>query len=285
MERPTEINALVNLLDDPDYEVYNHIKQKLMDYGPDVIPLLEKAWEDFSYGVVFQNRIEEIIHQIQFEQVQYLLREWVKGSKDNLLDALFIVSQYQYPDINIEKYKSFLELLKRDIWLELNDNLTALEQVKVINRVLFNIHNFSGNTTNYHAPQNSYINDVLDTKKGTPLSLSVLYIVLARMLNIPIYGINLPRHFIIGYVDRLSNEKDKILFYVNPFSRGAVLSKRDIDYFLKQLKLEQKEDYFVPCDNLAIIKRLLNNLIFSYAKLGQEDKVKEMNVLLQILED
>lgn len=285
MDRPTEINALVNLLDDPDYEVYNHIKQKLMDYGPDVIPLLEKAWEDFSYGVVFQNRIEEIIHQIQFEQVQYLLKKWVKGPKDNLLDAWFIVSQYQYPDINIEKYKSFLELLKRDIWLELNDDLTALEQVKVINRVLFNIHNFSGNTTNYHAPQNSYINDVLDTKKGTPLSLSILYIVLARMLSMPIYGINLPRHFIIGYVDRLSNEKNKILFYVNPFSRGAVLSKRDIDYFLKQLKLEQKEDYFVPCDNLAIIKRLLNNLIFSYAKLGQEDKVKEMNVLLQILED
>ncbi len=285
MLKEDEIQAMLRLLDDPDEQIYLHIKTKLCDYGPEVIPLLENAWENFSYGVVFQNRIEEIIHNIQFEHLKHHLTEWKNKHSDNLLEGMLWINRYQYPDIDIHKIQQFIELLKRDVWLELNDQLTALEKIKVINHILFSVHNFTGNTTNYHAPQNSYLSDVIETKKGTPVSLSILYMIIAQSLNIPVYGINLPRHFIIAYIDPFSDDKNKVLFYVNPFNKGSVLNKRDIDYFLKQLKIEAHTKYYNPCSNNSIIKRVLNNLSYSYEKLGYLNKVEEIQKLLEIFID
>ncbi len=132
---------------------------------------------------------------------------------------------------------------------------------------------------------------MVETKRGTPISLSVIYIILCKQLDIPIYGINLPRHFVVCYLDRYKtldpheDPNNKILFYINPFNKGSVLSKRDIDYFLKQLNVEQKPHYYLPCDHVSIIKRVLNNLIYSYEKLGHQEKVEELNILLDILLD
>ena len=76
-----------------------------------------------------------------------------------------------------------------------------MEKVRVLNHIIFDVHGFSGNTANFHAPQNSYINNVLESKKGNPLSLSVLYAVIAQRLDVNIYGVNLPEHFILAYVE------------------------------------------------------------------------------------
>ena len=176
------------------------------------------------------------------------------------------------------------------MWIELNQGLTALEKVRVINHIIFDVHSYSGNTNNYHAPQNSYFNNMMESKKGNPLSLSILYCVIAQELNLPIYGVNLPEHFILAYVDTgeilpaLSNNiADKVLFYINAFSKGSVFSNKEIDVFIKQLKLEPDSKYYEPCSNLSMIKRLLNNLIYSYQKLGYPDKMEELQQLQDCL--
>ena len=70
-----------------------------------------------------------------------------------------------------------------------------------------------------------------------------------------------------------------ILFYINPFSKGLIFNQKDIDSFLKQLNLEPEAKYYLPCSNIEIIKRSLNNLIFSYEKLGYLEKVQELKEL------
>jgi regulator of sirC expression with transglutaminase-like and TPR domain len=283
MQKP-EIEALLRLLDDPDEQVYEQIRTRLTDYGLEVVPLLEQAWENFSYGVLFQNRVEDIIHQIQFDHVKHLLKTWKDSENTDLLQGMLIINRYQYPDFDDQKIKNAIQVLTRDIWLELNDQLTALEKIKVMNHILFGVHHFIGNTTNYHAPQNSYLSDVFESKKGTPLSLSVIYILLAEQLKLPIYGINLPRHFIVSYLDPSADmHENKIFFYVNPFNKGSILNKRDIEYFLKQLQIEDHERYYTPCSNINIIKRTLHNLIYSYEKLGYSEKTEELKELLFVL--
>ena len=198
-----------------------------------------------------------------------------------------LVSKYQYPDLDEEHVRKQIELIRRDVWLELNSNLTAYEKVRVINHILFDVYNFTGNTTNYHAPQNSYINNVIESKRGNPLLLSILYSIIAQGLNIPIYGVNLPEHFILAYRDEFTiqqeEEEEPILFYINPFSRGAVFSRREIDTFLKQLKLEQNRIFYESCSNVDIVCRQLRNLIVSYEKLGYPNKVDDLKKLLHIL--
>lgn len=286
-----ELTALISLLDDPDESVFQQVSMKFLSMGQEIIPALEDAWEH-SFDTLIQNRIENIIHQIQFDLIKDALKQWSHPEDQNLLEGALLVARYQYPDIDFSKIKKQIEQIKHDVWLELNENLTALEKVKIINHILFDVHNFSGNTNNYHAPQNSYINNVLESKKGNPLLLSIIYTIVAQSLDIPIYGVNLPEHFILCYVDveHMSvpsvegNEGGNILFYINPFSKGTVFGQKEIDAFLKQLKLEKLPSFYEPCSNLEIISRLLRNLIASYEKLGYPDKSEELKMLLQSLE-
>jgi len=285
-----ELNALISLLDDPDEKVFEQVSMKFLSLGQEIIPVLEDAWEH-SFDTLIQNRIENIIHQIQFDLIKDALKDWSHPEHQNLLDGALLIARYQYPDIDFLKIKKQVDQIKQDVWLELNENLTALEKVKIINHILFDVHNFSGNTTNYHAPQNSYINNVLESKKGNPLLLAIIYTIVAQSLEIPIYGVNLPEHFILCYVDVehmgvpsvSGNEGSNVLFYINPFSKGTIFGQKEIDAFLKQLKLEQIPGFYEPCSNLEIIKRLLRNLISSYEKLGYPDKSAELKILLESL--
>jgi len=285
-----EINALISLLDDPDETVFKQVSMKFLSLGQEIIPVLEDAWEH-SFDTLIQNRIENIIHQIQFDLIKDALKEWSHPEQQNLLEGALLIARYQYPDIDILKVKKQIDQIKQDVWLELNENITALEKVKIINHIIFDVHNFSGNTTNYHAPQNSYINNVLESKKGNPLLLSIIYTIVAQSLDIPIYGVNLPEHFILCYVDLehmgvpsvAGNEGSNVLFYINPFSKGTVFGQKEINAFLKQLKLDQIPGFYEPCSNLEIVKRLLRNLISSYEKLGYPDKSEELKMLLDSL--
>jgi regulator of sirC expression with transglutaminase-like and TPR domain len=281
-----EVIALITLLDDPDEVIYSQVKDRFVILGPPAIPHLETAWEN-SFDAIMQKRIEIIIHTIQFEILQKALKKWAIEEQEDLLKGILILSRYQYPDLDETKIRKDLGQIKQDVWLELNDDLTAIEKVKVLNHILFEVHQFSGNITNYHAPQNSFINNVLESKKGNPLMLSVLYMLICKELNIPIYGINLPQHFVLAYLNDYANLIDvnnktlsnNILFYINPFSKGLIFNQKDIDQFLKQLNLEPEAKYYIPCSNIEIVKRSLNNLIFSYEKLGYLEKVDELKGL------
>ena len=288
-----ELTALINLLDDPDTDVFIHVREKLLSMGEKVIPALEGVWEN-SIETSVQSRIEQIIHNIQFNITVNGLKEWAVTPEQNLLTGALLIAKYQYPDLNESKIKKQVQQIKQDVWLELNDKLTALEQVKIINHIIFDVHSFSGNTKNYYAPQNSYINNVLESKKGSPLSLAILYLIIVQDLKIPIHGVNLPEHFVLCYKDvhQLMQVKTKrdaemiaegILFYINPFSRGSVFGKGQLDIYMKKMKLELTPDLYQPCSNVEMIRRLLRNLIQSYSKLGYSEKKEEIQNLLNSL--
>lgn len=287
-----ELNALIHLLDDPDEIIYSEIKNKFLSLGPPAIPHLESAWEN-TYDIIMQKRIEQIIHFIQFSKLKSELENWGNLESEDLLKGLLLIAHYQYPDLNEEKLRKQLKQITQDVWLDLNEDLTALEKINVLNHILFEVHNFSGSSiNNYYSPQNSFFNCLLETKKGNPVMLSCLYIIIAQELKIPIYGVNLPEHFICAYMDEQQNLvnlsgieaiKEHILFYINPYRKGIVFQHSDIDVFLKQLKLESLPAFYSPCNNKDIIVRVLRNLIFSYEKLGHADKIEELTSLIEIL--
>lgn len=285
---PKEVEALVKLLDDPDEEVFKHVEERLLHHGYHVMGYLESSWEK-SLNPILQERIIEIIHKIQFREVKKELKEWALGGAFNLLQGVLIVNRYQYPDLDEQKIINQIEQIKRDAWLHMDYHMSALEKVKLLNKVLFKTHGFSGNTVNHQDPQNSYLNLVLESKKGNQISLAVIYSLTAQKLDIPIYGVNLPQHFILAYVDDLEpaprgfEKHEGVLFYINPFNKGFVFNKRDVDYFLRQLQIAPRKEYYLPCSNIAIVQRILRNLIASYRQLGSREKVAELTELLETL--
>jgi regulator of sirC expression with transglutaminase-like and TPR domain len=282
---PKEINSMISLLDDPDQEIYEHIHDKLISYGGEVIGYLESAWER-AFDPIQQERIANLVHEIQFMHVKEELKLWYQGGAFDLLQGVITINKYQYPDLDEQKLINQIEAIKRDIWLQMIYDASPSEHVKLINHVFYNIHGFSGNTSNHQDPQNSYLSQVLETKKGNQISLAIIYSIIAQKLDIPVYGVNLPQHFILAYVDETmeSEFEGGILFYINAFNKGFIFGRRDVDMFLKQLNLKAEKQFYEPCSNTDIIRRVLRNLISAYENLGSTEKVAELNELLAILE-
>ena len=285
-----EVESLIKLLDDPDMEVASHVEEKLLSYGNEVIQHLETAWAQ-SLDTILQERIENLVHKIQFRNIKKELELWYIGGSFDLLQGILIINKYQYPDLDEQKIINQLEDIKRDIWMQMIYDMSAVEKVKLINHVLYSVHGFSGNTTNHQDPQNSYLSQVLESRKGNQILLAVIYSIIAQKLDIPIYGVNLPQHFILAYVDESPAEsitvsgnifEDRILFYINAFNKGFIFGRKDVDAFLKQLNLKPNEHFYEPCTNVDIIQRVLRNLISAYEKLSAVDKVSELEELLRL---
>jgi len=281
-----KIEALIALLDDSDREVLNVVTDSLLKEGIEVIPQLEKAWET-TLNEKLQERIENVIYNIQFDTTKNNLERWINKGAEYILEGAVYLSQFQFPEVNFQKLDADIEKIKDDIWLEINNNLTALEKVKILNYVIFDLHKYTRNTSNFYSPQNSYINQVIESKRGNPISLAIVYMSVAYKLGLPIYGVNLPKNFILAYKDEYrqynsNDEIDDILFYINPYNKGAVLGKREIDYFIQQQKIKTDKSFYIPCSNKDIVIRLISNLILSYEKLGFTDKIERLKELLKI---
>ncbi|MBN2814445.1 MAG: transglutaminase family protein [Bacteroidales bacterium] len=283
-----EIMAMISLLDDTDSEVINTVTGNLLKQGPDVIPELERAWEG-SPSEKVQTRLENLIQEIQFNGVKNDLHHWVNAGATYILEGAFHIARFQFPEISMGKVNEQIESIRKDVWIEINSNLTALEKVKILNYIIFDLHKFTRNNNDFYAPQNSYINQVIETRKGNPISLAIIYLSVAHKLGLPIYGVNLPKNFILAYKDEFrlhdaTDESEDILFYINPYNKGAVLGRREIDYFLSQQQLKPHPSFYVPCSNVDIVVRLINNLLLSFEKLGYTQKITRMKELLRVIE-
>jgi len=269
-----KLNAILTLLEDPDDEVFGLVSRKLFDEGTEIVPDLEKAWET-TLDERLQGRLENLIGDIQFNVLIKEFKDWLDSGYKDLVYGAFLVVKYQYPDLAFASILEAIEKIRADVWLEINNNLTALEKVRIINHIFYDIHGFSANTSNFYSPQNSYLNQVLETKKGNSISLAIIYSNIAISLGIPIYGVNLPKNFILAYMDDFAFPKEEeVMFYINPFNKGAVLGKKEIDFFLNQQKIDPRESFYKPCSNKEIIQRLILNLTYSYQNMGYKEKLK-----------
>lgn len=273
-----EIKALIALLDDDDQEVLEHVEEKIMSYGDIIIPYLEQEWEN-NFNPDVQKRIEDIIHSLQFESLKSRLKEWHQGKKHDLLEGMWLIATYQYPDLSLKSLKEQLEQIYYEAWLEFKTDAHPFDQIKILNSVIFGKLKFRANTKNFHAPANSMINAVLETRKGNPISLCVIYMLVARKLKLPVYGVNLPSLFILTY------KSEERQFYINAFNRGLIFSKQDIDNYIQQLKLQFLDMFYQPCSNTDIIRRALRNLIVTFEKLKDYEKADEIKTLLEIMSD
>lgn len=273
-----ELKALVSLLDDEDEQVVSHVTDRIRSLGKEVIPYLEQEWEN-NFNPQTQQKIEILIHDLQYALLKHRVREWYESPDQDLLTGLWLVATYQYPDLELEKLKQDLEQIYYEAWLEFKPDMYPIDQIKVLNGVLFNKLKFSANTKNFHSPGNSMINVVLETRKGNPISLCVIYMMVAQKLKLPVYGVNLPNLFVLVY------QEGNQVFYINAFNKGLIFSRQDIENYIHELKLVPQRSFFEPCSNLEIIRRVFRNLIMSFDKMGEHEKAEEVKELLLIIAD
>ena len=285
-----KLDALIGLLDDPDLTVFEMVEQELLKESDDIIPELEKKWE-ISLDGNCQERIENIIQHLQFKETSRLLKEWIEteNSEQKLLSGFLIIDRFQYPDVNALSIGAKLENIRKKIWLELNNSLTLLEKTTIINHFLFNILEYSINFKNIHSPQNCFLNQILDTRKGNPVSIAVFYTIIARLLEMPAYFIDFPKNPLIAIVDAKlarkvhgSSSDSDVLFYINPSNRGAITSIKEIEHHLRTNNFQPIKNYTEPKTDVQFIRRLVESLELSYQSVNFMDKRERVHQLLEL---
>lgn len=286
----SKINALINLLEDPDQTVFDVVEKELLKESKEIIPALEDRWET-SFDGNYQERIENLIQNLQFKETKSKLECWINTNpKDrDLLTGFCIVDRFQYPDLNSENIQLKIENIRKKIWIELNNSLTLLEKTTILNHFLFNINGFYINHKHIHSPQNCFLNQMLDTKKANSVSMSILYTILARQLELPAQFIDFPRNPLVAIVDpelakkvHGSSSESDVLFYINPSNKGSITSRKEIEYHLKKNNHTPLNLYTEPKSDTAFIRLLLESLALSYQSVDFTDKRDRVNQLLQL---
>jgi Transglutaminase-like superfamily len=289
--KPSELSALISLLDDNDREVLSHVSDKLLSLGMEGIPLLEAAWET-SDNQVIQKRLEDLIDTIQFENVYDRMYRWASGGGEDLLTGALLVARCHYPELDEAKVNSQIERIVQQVWINLAAHMSPLEEIRVFNKVLFAELGFKGNRDPEPEPDLAYLNAVLDTRHGNSIGLGIVYLIVAKALDLNMYGINLPYHFILCYTDKMLSEEElqqhsaegAVKFYINPLLEGVPFSRVEITRYLEQSKIDSKPEYYAPCNHIEIIKTLIFNQMMCYEEKGDLMRKARMKALLEIFE-
>jgi regulator of sirC expression with transglutaminase-like and TPR domain len=273
-----DLQAMISLLDDTDHEVVSIVENNIRNLGTDAIPLLEKEWERNGLNPLLQKKIEDLVHEMHLGNLYNEFLAWKNESNHDLMTGLWLISKYQYPDLKIGSMQEELKKIQMAVWLQTQDKMHPNDMVRILNQVIFEELRFEPNVKNFHSPSNSMFNQVLSQKKGNPVALSCLFILLAERLDLPIYGVNLPNLFVLIF------DYPGYRFYLNPFNRGQIFLEKDIDDYLKQMNIKPDPKYYKSCSNIEIVRRILTNLSFAYQKIGDNDKVSEIKPFLELFQ-
>lgn len=288
MQENKEIQALLKLIDDPDEIVYETVSNKIISFGKDIIPNLENYSETFV-NAALQDRIESLIKRLHFEDIKEDFLKWSSGTAD-LLAGCLLLSKYVHPNMDATVIFKEIEKLRRNIWLEMNSYLTPMEQINVIGSIVYNYYKQKGIEINYENADGFLLNKTLELRKGNAFGNGTLLLILCGLLDVPVYAINIPKQFILGYFDQhydVLNPKghasEKIKFYIDPVN-GQMYSHKDVENYFKKMSLPPTSSFFKPFDNKSIMVLMLSELKKCFENKAQYLKIKEINSLIEMLE-
>lgn len=286
MQDTSEIKALLHLLDDPDEEIYQTVSTKLKRYGKEIIPNLESFGQQTS-NIEVHEKIVHLIHDVNFKDVFKRFKKWFDDPNASLLDGSILLTSYLYADFDNEQIHKTIKSIYQSCWLEVNNYLTPLEQINVINSIFYSMYKFTGFDLEVNKPAHYFINEVLDTRNGNNYSLGILYQMICEKLDIPVFAVQLPKQFLLAYFstqfDFYKKEEAnlQIQFFIDP-NNGNIYTQNDVDVYLRKYRLKTDEETYLPLSNHQNMYKQLEALSQVYAMTDEEDKAAEIEQIMSL---
>lgn len=258
--------ALISLLGDEDPKVYQAVRAKILSLGDSA-----RAWlrpHTLSSDPLVRRHSQDIIRHFDRSDAdnQFLAFCLRKGHDLDLEVGTWMLARTQYPDINVEAYSAILDEMAEQIREHLPVTTTAHPRLSCLNHHLFEKLGFAGNEHNYYDPENSYLNRVLDRRTGNPINMCLVYMLIARRLQLPITGIGLPGHFLCRY----QSTSDEL--YIDAFDRGKLMTKADCVQYLVRGNYDLRDEYLSPISSRRMLTRICGNLHQIYLRMGLEEE-------------
>lgn len=272
----SELEALVFLYEDPDAFVRGKVEERLMELGESSVPLLDEVQSKTSNNQV-KERFQELIHSITFGSLEQEFVNYLENGVETLTDledGVLLLARFDNPTLRTELYKRKLDRLASEIETEVQFAASPRDQMKILLKHVFEKQKFTGSTDEFFDPSNSFINKVLDRKKGIPISLALVVLFVANRLNLPFQGVNMPMHFLLKF------DMDGEKIYIDPFNDGSVISVDQCLFFLKKSGIKPSASHFDAASNVEMLSRTIRNLINGFEKAKDEKKANKLQRLL-----
>lgn len=289
MQATKEINALFTLIDDPDEEVYYTVSEKIVAYGKAIIPNLEHLWET-TLNDTIQERIAMIIHRLHYCDLSADMKEWRDSAYHDLLLGALLVAKFQYPDLQTTPVLQDIEKIRKNVWLELNNFLTPLEQANVLSSILYKYFRLKGVEIDYTCPDDFCIQKVLAAKKGNAITNGIIYQVMCEQLDINARIINIPKQCIIAFfqsdydpASNIGNPQEFIQFYIDS-TTGQAFSHKDIETYFAKIGQTPKASFFKPISHKQIIQLLIKETSKCFDGSLNDYKKAELIALAELLD-
>jgi len=257
--------ALIKLLSDDDPIVYEAVREKIISLGSDTQIWLKP--HQLSSDPMVRRHAQDIVRHFDREtaDTRFMALCLQDEDKIELEKGALLLARTQHPEINIAAYSAVMDEFAGELreWLAESDPQKRL--LERVNEFVFGRLGFTGNMENYYDPDNSFLNRVLDRRTGNPVSLCVVYVLLARRLGLPVSGVGLPGHSVCRYVT--ANEET----YIDAFNLGKLLTRNDCIEHLNRCKHEIRDEYLQPMTARRILARMCGNLEQIYVEQNQPD--------------
>ncbi|AUW93001.1 MAG: hypothetical protein C7B44_04335 [Sulfobacillus thermosulfidooxidans] len=252
-----EIKALIHLLGDDDIKTAQIARQRLIESRQEAQPFLEDARTSLDPHV--RTRVYSILERLRLDELGERFRHFaaMPSAWIDLEEGAFLIAESGYPTINRQHYRDMLDSMAQTFKERMEEQgLKGRELIEALNHYFFEELGFTGNRDNYYDADNSYLNQVLDRRLGIPISLSLVYLLIARRLRIPVVGISMPGHFLLQYNDSL---------FIDAFEKGQLLNRGECVQFLMTNGFGFHPAYLSPTPTRFMLVRMLTNLIQIYS--------------------
>jgi len=271
----TEIRSLVSLLDEEDPRNLDRIQQDILELGAPALPYLDELRG--RCGPDITARVDALARRLHFNELQKDFRELAATPAPDLELGVWLVARFGYPDADAAEYRSRLDALADLVRRSLPEGAPPAQALQQLSSQLFEALGFCGNEKHYYDPDNSYLNRVIEKRRGIPVSLCVLYLLVGKRLGLPVYGVATPGHFLVGV--RLGPETS----YLDAYNRGRLMTLADVQHMLSRSGYEFRPEFVAPAGARDILARMMRNLVSIYQKAAQTDRAEMLSSLVDIL--
>lgn len=269
-----EISAIISLLDDSDVSIVDELSKKLRQYGTRVIPFLAEQ-EYFAVQPETRSAVARAIKIINYDAVCEGFENWLNNNDRSLIELVLIMDRLFISDPSREKILTEIEKIRLDIWLELNDELTAFEQFRIINHFFFSQYSFEAGGQ-YNEPFDLLsFQQTLFNRSGSAMMLTVIYQIIALKLNLPVKAYQLGGKYFLAYPNYepelnqgVESPLNEVMFFILPDQNGDLIPPHVFADLLNQLRKSNISIRVNQLDLKDTARFILNNII----ALTQEDE-------------
>jgi regulator of sirC expression with transglutaminase-like and TPR domain len=270
-----ELRSLVQLLDDEDPASLALVRTQILRVGEPVLPFLDELRS--KAGTDLAARADEMSRELRFSHLKREFAALARSPEPDLERGALLLARFGHPTVAANTYSVWLDRIAQRIQEDLPSDADATMAFQRLNSHLFQGLGFTGNEARYYDPDNSYINRVIDTRRGIPVSLSVLYLLLGQRLRLPVYGVATPGHFLIGF------RPGPHVCYLDAYHKGRLLDLNEVRRMLLRSGYEFRPEYVARCSSRDILVRMMRNLISIYEKTGARDRAEMLAQLVEVL--